>query len=274
MSGEIWDIIIDHLHDDKPALARCGLVQRSWTASSRCHLFLSIKLTDQDTADDLEELLGIGVLHWGVFDRKYTSVVAVYVRHILVHFAGRDSRRWFERVLPILDKLPSLKSLTLMHLYWMSLIGGRSNPAPSHIMARLSTISFHLVTFKSEDEMLSVVASVENLQELHINGCCFSSRDYHTEDYSKRPCFKLDRLQVAGIQVVRPILRWIQVWKPRPALKSLAISSFGRDTRHLVLQLIAANRSTLRRLALQCDGDFKDDDGLCKSVVSITLTSF
>lgn len=274
MSGEIWDIIIDHLHDDKPALARCGLVQRSWIASSRCHLFLSIKLTDEDKAKDLERILAVGGNHLDLSSQKQTCAVAIYVRHILIHFAGRDSRQWFDGVLPVLEKLPSLQSLTLMHLYWISLLGGRSNPTIPSIVPRLSTISFHLVTFKSADEMLSVISAVPNLQELHVNGCCFSSRDYQTEDYSKPPCFKLNRLQVAGIQIVRPILRWIEVWKPKPALKSLAISSFGRDTRPLVLKLVAANRLTLRRLALQCDGDFKDDDGRCKSALSDAFVLF
>ena len=41
---ELWDMVIDHLHDDKPALLTCRCVCRSWYPSSRYHLNGHIRL--------------------------------------------------------------------------------------------------------------------------------------------------------------------------------------------------------------------------------------
>lgn len=42
---EITDRIIDYLHDDKAALARCSLVSSIWFTSSRYHLFRQVEIT-------------------------------------------------------------------------------------------------------------------------------------------------------------------------------------------------------------------------------------
>lgn len=41
---EIHDIIIDHLHDDRHALAACALVCKAWLDTSRHHLFGETKI--------------------------------------------------------------------------------------------------------------------------------------------------------------------------------------------------------------------------------------
>lgn len=42
---ELYDYIIDFLHDDHVSLRACALVCRSWVPTSRCHLFNHLKLT-------------------------------------------------------------------------------------------------------------------------------------------------------------------------------------------------------------------------------------
>ncbi|KAF8906273.1 hypothetical protein CPB84DRAFT_1770415 [Gymnopilus junonius] len=42
---ELYDYIIDFLHDDHLSLRVCALVCRSWVPASRCHLFNHLKLT-------------------------------------------------------------------------------------------------------------------------------------------------------------------------------------------------------------------------------------
>ncbi|EKM54060.1 uncharacterized protein PHACADRAFT_60584, partial [Phanerochaete carnosa HHB-10118-sp] len=36
---ELFDSVIDHLHDDKAALHKCSLVCKDWVPSSTFHLF-------------------------------------------------------------------------------------------------------------------------------------------------------------------------------------------------------------------------------------------
>ena len=41
---EIYDLIIDHFHKDKPTLRRCALVSRAWVDRSQAHLFYFVLL--------------------------------------------------------------------------------------------------------------------------------------------------------------------------------------------------------------------------------------
>lgn len=53
---EITDTVIDHLHDDIPTLAACGLTCRDWLQSSRYHLFSELKL-DLNKAQSLVHIV-------------------------------------------------------------------------------------------------------------------------------------------------------------------------------------------------------------------------
>ncbi|KAE9397746.1 hypothetical protein BT96DRAFT_822927, partial [Gymnopus androsaceus JB14] len=44
-SPELFDAIIDFLHNDTEALFRCSLVCRSWVPTTRYHLFRCIHIT-------------------------------------------------------------------------------------------------------------------------------------------------------------------------------------------------------------------------------------
>ncbi|TDL26655.1 hypothetical protein BD410DRAFT_530461 [Rickenella mellea] len=101
ISPELTDIVIDYLHDHRPALCSCGLVCRSWLASSRFHLFSTLKL---DFYYDFRE----GFPTIGSPD----STIPPYVRHLKldVHYI------WEERLVYGLSMLPAfgaLKSISI-----------------------------------------------------------------------------------------------------------------------------------------------------------------
>ncbi len=50
LPSELWDIIIDFLHDDKRAMRRCSLVCKAWISSSRLHLFHAVSLRKRTLA--------------------------------------------------------------------------------------------------------------------------------------------------------------------------------------------------------------------------------
>ncbi|KAI0685592.1 hypothetical protein C8T65DRAFT_592089 [Cerioporus squamosus] len=45
--SELWDMIHDHLHDDKATLKAASLVCKTWTPSSRYHLFYTLVCTPE-----------------------------------------------------------------------------------------------------------------------------------------------------------------------------------------------------------------------------------
>lgn len=56
-SQEITDQVIDHLHDDKPALSACALVHRSWLPAARLHIFEKIELVDDRDMDEIDAVV-------------------------------------------------------------------------------------------------------------------------------------------------------------------------------------------------------------------------
>ncbi|KAJ7144570.1 hypothetical protein C8R44DRAFT_602035, partial [Mycena epipterygia] len=47
LPSELWDAIIDHLHDDPTVLRICALVCRTWIPASRFHSFEAISLSQK-----------------------------------------------------------------------------------------------------------------------------------------------------------------------------------------------------------------------------------
>ncbi len=61
LPAEIWDRVIDHLHDNKRALKRCSLVCKSWRNSSQHHLLCTVVLNSGLwRAKELPALVAVG----------------------------------------------------------------------------------------------------------------------------------------------------------------------------------------------------------------------
>jgi hypothetical protein len=97
---ELSDVIIDYLHDDRPALGRCGLVCWSWLPSSCFHLFSTIKLFHYDMNAALTILCA------------HNSTIIPYVKNLSVFHV-----EWHSLTLEAKDRLlalsHSLKTLNL-----------------------------------------------------------------------------------------------------------------------------------------------------------------
>jgi hypothetical protein len=105
---ELSDVIIDYLHDDRPALGRCGLVCWSWLPSSRFHLFSTIKLFHYDMNTDLTILCA------------HDSTIMPYVKNLSVFHV-----QWHSLTLEAKDHLLSLsrglKTLRLAYVEFQTL---------------------------------------------------------------------------------------------------------------------------------------------------------
>lgn len=96
---EIWDHVMDHLHDDKAALSACGSVRRTWTVSARFHLFHRVIVDCHE--DDLNLVSNIFPQFGGTLDR--------YIRDFRI-VGLRPPKNFIDIRLPV---FPSLTSLTV-----------------------------------------------------------------------------------------------------------------------------------------------------------------
>ncbi|KAH9843591.1 uncharacterized protein C8Q71DRAFT_719347 [Rhodofomes roseus] len=112
---ELCDIVVDHLHDDPPALATCALVCRGWLPSSRMHQFHTLVL------HRFPEWRGQKLS----LISDPSSTILPYVRHLaLGEGRGREvDPYWLDDALPGIrvDDLEGLECLELFEIIWTSL---------------------------------------------------------------------------------------------------------------------------------------------------------
>ncbi|KAH8105315.1 hypothetical protein BXZ70DRAFT_1004826 [Cristinia sonorae] len=109
---ELNDLTLDHLHDDKAALARCALVCRDWTHSVRHHLWNTIQL--KATMEDIT----LKLVH-----PLATPEIAFHVRNIVVasespigKVRGETDMHILHHILSLLSHHPHLQSFTLRNI--------------------------------------------------------------------------------------------------------------------------------------------------------------
>lgn len=101
---ELIDMVIDHLHDNKPALSSCSLTCSNWLPSSRLHKFYSLTFSNFDSlsgcpaATDSIKNLCVGADYCTYRARltldalsikaEYTNLHHLILRHVVI--AGED----------------------------------------------------------------------------------------------------------------------------------------------------------------------------------------
>ncbi|KAK7693849.1 hypothetical protein QCA50_003421 [Cerrena zonata] len=127
---EIFDSIVDYLHDDKDALRSCSLVSKSLLDASYHHLFgnLEVKITDNLTTRTTKRQCQL----WDEFFTFITSNARAvkYIRQLCIDMVDAPSILEYEpksykdfpavpvqHIVHILDHAPSLRHLNLYHLH-------------------------------------------------------------------------------------------------------------------------------------------------------------
>lgn len=114
---ELWDVILDHLHLDRPVLRTAALVCRSWVPTTRFHLFADIALSPKCVA----RAAGLNALLMSPL-----ATLAPAVRRLALHGAlvpvqlrnpgGAQHLTTLIGLVPALARLPRVKQLELSDL--------------------------------------------------------------------------------------------------------------------------------------------------------------
>ena len=99
---ELIDIILDLLHDDKPALLACSLVHKTWTHTARYQLFADVDI-------DVGRMNGLRLLQPG-------SVAIPYVRRLRI--VVRVGWPFWNYTLSSLAAFERIQSVSFAHLHW------------------------------------------------------------------------------------------------------------------------------------------------------------
>ncbi|PBK60748.1 hypothetical protein ARMSODRAFT_965875 [Armillaria solidipes] len=193
LCSELYDLIIDHLADDIPALTACSLVSRAFLPRCQHHLFRHVTFYPSDTrcarffadkAPLVEELT--------IFERR------------LPGDKGMRTDAWTEalpRVLPLLVSLRRVKFSGQMYLDATH----RVRTGVQGVLAQLTSLTLDGVFFSSLAELGTFFGCVPRLKRLAMNVITVGRGD-DDDSHEGGRCKELETLKV-GIGHLRA--RWI-----------------------------------------------------------------
>lgn len=254
---EIWDQIIDHLHNDATALSACALVHRAWTASARSHLFHHVSIMYSE--DDLS-------LISEVFPTSGGGVVP-YVRDLRI--LGHRTKFKHVGILPVSD-LPYFSSVTRLVISceepWEQIRHIDRQWLAQHVQ-NCSTLRMS-IDFEKLENCQSLIASATRLQVLDI---AFGDRIYCVEQantipshHSPPPMLELifgfnpryedlnpERTTILGL------IQWIQSYESRYKLKTFRVDGFWAHLPNTVATCIGKILPFIEHLELESDSPFR-----------------
>jgi len=129
LPGELRDMIVDHLFDDKAALTACSLVCQEWLHSARYHLFRYIRLSPfrrNSSGDWLQD---------SKIFLDSSPTICPFIKELVV--SGSNSRTSFIDVSKLVDVIADLHALERLSIVRLGLqISLEESRAPSVISPR------------------------------------------------------------------------------------------------------------------------------------------
>lgn len=157
---ELVDAIIDYLFDDHDTLKSCALVEKRWLKRSRYHLFFHFTLCSSSRSEDSCSSTASILLNSFMNFIESEQSCTIWISELQFGTVRHDkaaisiTRSQFRKIHSIVSKLPSIRSVSLLHL------------------------AFDLKDTFPGDQPQSLLAQIlQPLQRLLISECCISTSD-------------------------------------------------------------------------------------------------
>ncbi|KAJ7741789.1 hypothetical protein DFH07DRAFT_1063907 [Mycena maculata] len=219
---ELWDAIIDHLHDDAAALCASALVCRSWVPASRFHRFEEISLSQKSgfRAARLNALLAspCGTIAPAVQSLTFPDALApIQIRN---PGTGQVFIKTLLELVPRATQLQHVRALTLSDLPWPLL---RSLKNVQELTLTRVCIGQCLV---------DVVAVLPELRRLTLDGVTAVPYRGHLDvGGGDAPTTRLDTVTIRGSSIA--FLGWLALAAPHA--RALSITDLApRDLEYLL----------------------------------------
>ncbi|GLB44326.1 hypothetical protein LshimejAT787_1602560 [Lyophyllum shimeji] len=225
---ELIDIIIDHLHDDRVALANCSMVCKAWLASSRFHLFSDILLSPR-YCDDILSL-------------PPPSIYTVPARRLML--TDKDF------LPPGIEKFSSVRAF---YLRASSPDADMLSRIPV-IFPRITTLELNCVAFDSLGDLIQLVCSPPCLETLSLFMCTWK-QEWEQPPANIHLSPRLHTLNILTINV-HLLLDWLTSLPSLPPLTTLRIYSISEPDIPLLGDMLRTLGASLQHLTL----DLRDHD--------------
>ncbi|KAJ7590178.1 hypothetical protein C8J56DRAFT_1163812 [Mycena floridula] len=164
---ETSDVIIDHLHDDVPALKQCALVCKNWLPATRFHLFSVVHLSLYSIDQMLETIF------------HPDSHIPQYIQALhIIESQGREfDPTWVNDKLSLVP-LTSMTDISFLSLTQVNFSGISSlaMAALVNIMPRVTELELTYVHFKDLTSCFNFLGAAVSLKSLAITSILFDEQ--------------------------------------------------------------------------------------------------
>lgn len=272
---ELVDIIIDHLHDDRHALAASALVCRAWVPPSRHHLFEILPVSSLNL-QALLEILGNPncTFLFHVQDVHLEPMRDAHAKRI------RPTPGWIDPLVPHLSNLVSAKILRVSAVHlpinWRKLVHATS------FTSRITELWICSIRLDSFKEWMEILRSFSSLTTIRYGDSHGSVDDWGESglptdvDWSLSPSLRLLEVESYGacpIQRAWSQHMWLWLLRSQVRLTSLELNSLvfiatnanASETLAAFTRYLRFLGPSLQRLRL----DFKDKHSICKVLLCL-----
>ncbi|KAF8513553.1 hypothetical protein BU17DRAFT_95237 [Hysterangium stoloniferum] len=235
MPHELYDMIIDFLHDDTPALCIAGLVCKQWLPAARFHLFSNTRLAPFNVHNALAVICSAG------------STIPPHILHLEIE---DDETQYLDEALLRLPPLSNLMSLSLGKIDWTSLSTGAKKRL-STILQNLTTLCLNYPSFESVDQAFELIASAPSLENLLLWSVNYDdSCNYSPQDRAP----PLKRIQFDADPFTSNLMDWFCRCHPTPNVHTFMVSGISVNDIPAVCGHIRHLGSALKNIAISCPG--------------------
>src|ERR1700722_1285238 len=241
LPAELTDRVIDHLHSDKLALAKCSLVCKDWLPASRYHFFQThIRLTNRNIHSFVELLnspastflqheLNVDIFPGPYFDSHNPQSVNCIFDTMSHHLLRLD-----------------IRSLRFMCVEWD--IKDEKLQEIFECFATVSSLELLAVKFSAPNQFIKFITSFLSLESWSLCGVTFETYDF-TQITPFTPSSLL-RLVDLTLEYLDPSFIWFLLAVRFPPLECLYMSNIVREDVGAVLAVLQPSGPSLRRLHL------------------------
>lgn len=197
ISAEIWDIVIDHLHDDRQSLARCGNVCWMLLHACRYHLFSRVAISSR---------------HYDAKGKSRrhipTTVIANYAQELEIGF-GTTRSQWTRMKLwniPIMRKLRTFR-LVIVDLDEMD---ERTHKWMLEFLPQVEALFIYRGRTAKAKDMIAFISSASSLKSLKVQQCTVDNSSLAFDTMSQYPLPPIKHIVLHGGKNIDWISGWIR----------------------------------------------------------------
>ncbi|KAK0188339.1 hypothetical protein F5146DRAFT_662156 [Armillaria mellea] len=162
---ELFDKVVDELHDDFPSLNACSLTSTLFSARTRQHIFHSVELMDEASCDGLLDLIRSS--RYLVQSIRALLLCSNPLRYVFGRNGWKKEIPSTSSLCPLLELLINIKELTLVGVVLYSL--------PTRCFTALCSRSYDTLTLicvkvRDRQEMRLLLSHSTHLSTLSISG--------------------------------------------------------------------------------------------------------